>query len=63
MASILLALQGANWQRGGGKGDKPKRVDRPKETGSTATGIKSSTDLAARKTKLKQEKRRRAQAK
>lgn len=63
MASILLALQGANWQRGGGKGDKPKRLERPRETGTVSTGIKSSADLAARKTQLKKEKRRRAQAK
>ena len=62
MASILLALQGANWQRGGGKGEKPKRLERPKETPSTA-GVRTPEDLAARKAQLKQERQRRAQAK
>lgn len=62
MASILLALQGANWQRGGGRGEKPKRIERPKDI-PVATGIRSAADLAARKEKLKKEKQRRAQAK
>ena len=31
LAAILFTLQGANWQRAGGKGDKPKPVERPKE--------------------------------
>jgi hypothetical protein len=29
LASTLEALRGANWQRGGGKGSKPKPVQRP----------------------------------
>jgi hypothetical protein len=29
LASVLDALNGANWQRGGGKGSKPKPTQRP----------------------------------
>jgi len=56
LASILLALQGANWQRGGGKGEKPKRVERPKE----APPVKhvSADELAARRAEL--DRRRKA---
>lgn len=59
MASILVVLQGANWQRGGGKGEKPKRVERPKEISQHAKTM-TVDDLAARKTKLRQERERRA---
>lgn len=31
LASILHAVQGANWQRGGGKGKKPEPITRPGE--------------------------------
>ena len=30
LAAVLDALAGANWQRGGGKGGRPKPVRRPK---------------------------------
>lgn len=29
LASVLDTLRGANWQRGGGKGSKPKAIPRP----------------------------------
>lgn len=29
LANAVDALQGANWQRGGGKGSRPKPVHRP----------------------------------
>lgn len=58
MSSILLALQGANWQRAGGKGEKPKRIERPKETPKTNIG--GLDDLTNRKAKLKAEQKRRA---
>lgn len=44
--AILFVLQGANWQRGGGKGAKPKRLKRPKDG---PIEVKSSEELAARK--------------
>jgi hypothetical protein len=33
LSEILFVLQGANWQRQGGKGDRPKRVSRPSDDG------------------------------
>ncbi|MBO0596592.1 hypothetical protein I2485_06845 [Nesterenkonia sp. E16_7] len=37
LAGVLDALNSGNWQRGGGKGSKPKRVQRPgdKQKGET----------------------------
>lgn len=29
LRQVLFSLQGANWQRGGGKGQRPKPVDLP----------------------------------
>ncbi|PKQ59814.1 hypothetical protein B5566_02440 [Mycobacterium sp. MHSD3] len=43
---MLFTLQGANWQRGGGKGDKPKRLERPNDS---APQIDSSVPIADRK--------------
>ncbi|MGY1896203.1 hypothetical protein [Nocardia gipuzkoensis] len=31
LALILHAVQGANWQRGGGKGEQPELITRPTE--------------------------------
>lgn len=31
LSAILFTLQGANWQRSGGKGDKPKFIKRPND--------------------------------
>ena len=56
---MLVVLQGANWQRGGGKGEKPKRIQRPKENPKLASSL-TAEDLAARKQKLRQERERRA---
>ncbi|KZM68478.1 hypothetical protein [Nocardia terpenica] len=38
LSMILYTLQGANWQRGGGQGDKPTPVTRPVESGADETG-------------------------
>jgi hypothetical protein len=48
---ILLAIQGGNWQRGGGKGQKPKPVALPDEKGrgsKPAPGKASGADVAQR---------------
>jgi hypothetical protein len=48
---IDLSLQGANWQRSGGKGQKPKPIELPdgKGRGSKPTAVKpSGADIAAR---------------
>lgn len=58
LSAILNALQWSNWQRGGGKGDKPKPVKRPKE--DPKQGPKSLDELEARKQAVK--KRRKAVA-
>lgn len=51
LAGILNAVQWGNWQRGGGKGDKPKPVKRPRE--KPKKGPKTVDELAARKRALK----------
>jgi hypothetical protein len=44
MAMIIDLLAGANWQRGGGKGSRPKPVQRPgvKDTGNQTIGGSAS---------------------
>jgi len=56
LGAVLTAIQWGNWQRGGGKGDKPQSVKRPPdkpkaEPGSVPT---SKEDLKARKEAFKQ---------
>lgn len=51
LALVLVTLQGANWQRGGGKGDKPKQIKRPSERKPKFT---SAAELKARKNRIKQ---------
>jgi len=55
LAAVLTSLQWANWQRGGGRGDKPTPVKRPLEKPKQADGAvpKTSEELAARKNALK----------
>jgi hypothetical protein len=65
----LLTLQGANWQRGGGKGARPKPITRPADTSVskskeplTAAGLqkkrKAFDDELAKRRIAKQEQRR-----
>ena len=56
LGAVLTAIQWGNWQRGGGRGDKPRAVKRPPdkpkaEPGSVPT---SKEDLKARKEAFKQ---------
>lgn len=51
MAAILNSLQWANWQRGGGKGDKPRPIKRPKDP--PKKGPKSAEELQNRKQLVK----------
>jgi uncharacterized small protein (DUF1192 family) len=56
---MVQTLQGANWQRAGGKGNPPERIERPTETRSLA--IKTSDELKQRRAAYDAElKRRRA---
>jgi hypothetical protein len=53
-AALIAAVQWGNWQRGGGKGDKPKVIERPVDKPKTVAGPKSAAELHARKQALKQ---------
>lgn len=53
LAAILYSLQVANWQRGGGKGSKPKPVKRPTEVKAGRNLPKDRDELAARRQKLR----------
>lgn len=57
LAAILNALQWGNWQRGGGKGDKPKPIKRPKD--SAVKPPKSAAEIEAKRQKVKQAIRQR----
>jgi hypothetical protein len=56
LGAVMTAVQWGNWQRGGGKGDKPQPVKRPVEKPETVEGAvpTSGADLAARKEAFKQ---------
>jgi len=69
LAAVLHSLQGANWQRGGGKGTRPKPVTRPVDTpvikgkepltaAVLKTKKKAFNDELARRRAAKQEERR-----
>ncbi|MBF6333446.1 hypothetical protein [Nocardia transvalensis] len=53
LSMILYALQGANWQRSGGQGDKPTPIARPTESATDAGtgdgfGLDEIRDVLAR---------------
>nr|WP_221374408.1 hypothetical protein [Actinoplanes polyasparticus] len=51
LRQILLAVQGGNWQRGGGKGQKPKPIPLPDDKGrgdAPAKAKSSGADIARR---------------
>jgi hypothetical protein len=56
LAAVLTSLQWGNWQRGGGRGDKPQQVKRPVEKPKKSAGAipTTSDELTARKNALKQ---------
>jgi hypothetical protein len=56
LGAALNAIQWGNWQRGGGKGDKPKPVKRPIEKPRAVDGSvpKSAEELIARKKAMKE---------
>ncbi len=51
MRQVLHAIQGGNWQRGGGKGSKPKPIPLPddKGRGDSPPKAKSSGEETARR--------------
>ena len=55
LGAVLTAVQWGNWQRGGGRGDKPKSVQRPVDKPkSSAVPPKSAAELEERKKALKE---------
>lgn len=44
LAGILFTLQGANWQRSGGRGEKPKPMERPKDRANAPTAARAVPD-------------------
>ncbi len=50
LRQILLATQGGNWQRSGGKGQKPKPIPLPQQqrTGTPAKPKASGAEIAQR---------------
>lgn len=54
MAAVVTAVQWGNWQRGGGRGDKPKQIQRPLDKPKTAPEPRSAQELKLRKQKLKE---------
>lgn len=49
LGAVLNAIQWGNWQRGGGKGEKPKPVKRPAAKKQSKNGPKSAKELKERK--------------
>ncbi|WP_301119770.1 hypothetical protein [Mycolicibacterium fortuitum] len=60
-SAILHTLMNANWQRGGGRGSRPKMIQRPRESDSNAD-IDLSVGIADRKAAQEDELARRRQA-
>jgi hypothetical protein len=56
LGAVMTAIQWGNWQRGGGKGDKPQPVKRPVDKPKPTPGAvpASSAELQTRKEALKQ---------
>lgn len=63
IGAVLTAIQWGNWQRGGGRGDKPRQVQRPLDKPKAAENAvpKTAEELAARKAAMKADMERRAE--
>lgn len=59
LSAILVTGQWGNWQRGGGKGEKPKPIKRPKDGVVSKRQPKTSAEAQARKRKVQEEIARR----
>jgi hypothetical protein len=57
LAAILCAVQGGNWQRGGGKGRQPELVKRPSDA---PLAVHTGAELTARRAAMDAELARRA---
>lgn len=59
LAGVIDLLAGANWQRGGGKGQRPKPIPRPAEIARRA--VSEAANLTKAQAFLARQKARRAQ--
>ena len=57
MSAILYVLQWANWQRGGGEGEKPKPIQRPDDSPTRMSADKR--EISERKQAMQDELTRR----
>ena len=54
LAGVLDVLQGANWQRGNGKGSRPKPVVRPQSLAEQERKQREHADAQERVTRLRE---------
>jgi len=59
LAEILAAVQGGNWQRGGGKGPQPQPAKRPDEDDKPTPALPSADELTLQRDALRAELARR----
>jgi hypothetical protein len=59
LAEILAAVQGGNWQRGGGKGPQPQPVKRPDQDDKPTPALPSADELTLQRDALRAELARR----
>lgn len=58
LAAVVDVLQGANWQRGGGKGQRPKPLPRPKSKVEIEEHNRRHVANEARLRELREKRRR-----
>jgi hypothetical protein len=59
LAEILAAVQGGNWQRGGGKGPQPQPVKRPADDTKPEPALPTTEQLTSQREALRAELARR----
>jgi hypothetical protein len=57
LAAVVDVLQGGNWQRGGGKGKRPKPLERPKSAQVMRERRRRMEEMAAKHAAWKQRRR------
>ena len=57
LAGVIDVLQGANWQRGGGKGSRPKPVERPKSLPEIERKQREHAEAQDRVTRLRERRK------
>ena len=57
LAGVVDVLQGANWQRSGGKGRKPKPLDRPKSASEIREKKRRMAAMAVKHAEWKQRRK------